>query len=107
MDRHEHTPRVLSSQRGEGLRSIEDEIVDWEKEGDDAYEIPTDLIDEISIVSTYSLHVALFALQNPTADNVARALYLIGTSGDCEEHTDHESLLPLTVPEPPGWGDEH
>lgn len=63
------------------------------------------LVDEIGVVSTYTLHVALYALQNPTPENIRRSLYKIGTSGDCEEHIDEDSLMPLPVPEPPGWDD--
>jgi hypothetical protein len=59
--------------------------------------------DDFNIVSVYTLHVALYALQNPTPENVRKALYLIGTSGDCEEATDEETLLPLPVPPPHGW----
>lgn len=60
-------------------------------------------LDDIDIVSTYSLHVALYALQNPTPENIAKALYKIGVSGDCEEWTDSETLLPLPVPVPSEW----
>lgn len=59
--------------------------------------------DDFNVVSVYTLHVALYALQNPTPENVRKALYLIGTSGDCEEATDEETLLPLAVPPPHGW----
>lgn len=61
------------------------------------------LVDEIEIVSVYTLHVALYALQNPTQENIARALTQIGVSGDCEEWIDHDSLDPLPVPPPSGW----
>ena len=59
--------------------------------------------DDFNVVSTYTLHVALYALQNPTPENIRKALYLIGTSGDCEEATDEETLMPLSVPPPNGW----
>lgn len=62
------------------------------------------LVDNLQIVSPYSLHVALYALQNPTPENIAKALEKLGVSGDCEEHIDPETLLPLPVPKPPGWG---
>lgn len=61
------------------------------------------LVDNVSIVSAYALHVALYALQNPTPENIAKALEKLGISGDCDEHIDSETLLPLPVPAPPGW----
>ena len=94
MDNETHGPRTLRDER-EGLRSI---TVPLHSE-----QMEQPLVDEIPIVSTYSLHVALYALQNPTPENIARALYKIGTSGDCEEHTDPDTLLPLPVSEPSGW----
>jgi hypothetical protein len=45
----------------------------------------------------------LYALQNPTPENILRALAAIGTSGDCEEWVDWDTLLPLPVPPPNGW----
>lgn len=62
------------------------------------------LADNIPIVSAYSLQVALYALQNPTPENIAKALAKIGESGDCDEHLDPETLLPLPVSKPSGWG---
>jgi hypothetical protein len=62
-------------------------------------------LSNIPIVSAYSLHVALYALQNPTPENIRRALYRLGTSGDCEEHIDSDTRMPLPVDEPPGWSD--
>jgi hypothetical protein len=67
--------------------------------------LSVDLIDTIDIVSTYTLHVALYALQNPTPENIRRALYKIGTSGDCDEHIDSDTLFPKPVPEPSQWND--
>jgi len=63
------------------------------------------LVDDFPIVSVYTLQVALYALQNPTPENIRRALYKIGTSGDCEEHIDSDTLFPLPVPEPSQWDD--
>lgn len=98
-DRETHAPTTLQFGRsGEGLRSLDDEF-----EGDP--ERPESMVDEINIVSTWTLHVALYALQNPTPENLRKALSMIGTSGDCEEHSDLETLRPLPVPEPPGWDD--
>lgn len=62
------------------------------------------LADTFPIVSPYTLQVALYALQNPTPENIAKALEKIGVSGDCEDHIDGETLLPLPVPKPSGWG---
>ena len=96
-DQHTHAPTVLGFGRtGKGLRSLDEEF-----EGDP--ERGESLVDEISIASVWSLHVALYALQHPTPENIRKALSMIGT--DCEEHIDHETLRPLPVPEPPGWND--
>jgi hypothetical protein len=89
MDRHDHGPVVWEP--GDDFREIEGDAADGE------------LVSDLNIVSIYTLHVALYALQNPTAENIERALYKIGTSGDCEEWTDGETLLPLPVPPPDGW----
>lgn len=98
-DQHSHAPTTLPfGNVGKGLRSLDEEF-----EGDP--ERGESLVDEISIASVWSLHVALYALQNPTPENIRKALSIIGTSGDCEEHIDHETLRPLPVPEPPGWDD--
>lgn len=59
--------------------------------------------DDFNIVSIYSLHVALYALQNPTPENIAQALRSLATSGDLEEWVDESTLLPLPVSEPSGW----
>jgi len=59
--------------------------------------------DDFNIISTYFAHVALFALQNPSPENIAKALTKLGTSGDLEDWTDSETLLPLPVSEPNGW----
>lgn len=61
------------------------------------------LVEDLDIVSHWTLHVALYALQNPSDENVRKALYLIGTSGDCEEHADEDTLMPLPVEAPNGW----
>lgn len=62
------------------------------------------LVDEIPVVSTYSLHRTMDRVgQGAAGAVVEQALYLIGTSGDCDEHVDNDTLLPLAVPEPPGW----
>lgn len=93
MDRETHGP-ARKYDTGEGLRSITfDDLDEWEGT----------LIEDLNIVSPWVLHVALYALQNPTPENIARALYLIGTSGDAEDWTDEETLLPLPVAEPHGW----
>jgi hypothetical protein len=98
-DPHDHSPTTLQfGACGKGLRSLDEEFEDDPERG-------ASLVDEIPIVSVWSLHVALYALQNPTPDNILQALSMIGTSGDCEEHADMETLRPLPVPEPPGWDD--
>lgn len=121
MDHETHGPRTLTDERDglrsatvfpgrdedffseEGyqalkLRSVSDDVLPL-----DSREMQDVLVDEIEIVSPYTLHVALYALQNPTAENIERALYLIGVSGDAEQHIDDDSLRPLPVPAPPGW----
>lgn len=93
MDEEMHGPWTIFDGR-DGLRRLEGE----------AYgQVEGALVDDIQVVSIYTLHVALFALQNPTPENIAKALGLIGTSGDCEEHWDDETMMPLPVPEPHGW----
>lgn len=89
MGRYDHCPTTMEGKND--LREID---------GDEADGY---LVSDLDIVSHWTFHVALYGLQNPTPENLARALYLIGTSGDCEEHTDEETLLPLPVPEPNGW----
>lgn len=59
--------------------------------------------DDFNVVSIYSLHVALYALQNPTPENIAQALRSLATSGDLEGWVDENTLLPLPVGEPHGW----
>jgi hypothetical protein len=100
-DQYTHSPAPLFGGATESrgvLRSLEDEIPRLE-------EYPGQLIDEIQVVSTYSFGVALYALQNPTPENIDRALQLIGVSGDCEERCDFDTLRPLPVPEPMDWVD--
>jgi hypothetical protein len=100
-DQETHAPAMLyggGSDRRDHLRSIEDELPKLEEEA-------TQLINEIPIVSVYTLGVALYALQNPTPENIDRALELIGVSGDVEERIDHDTLRPLPVPEPMDWFD--
>jgi len=92
-DEELHGPTRIPDER-EGLRRLEGEVYE---------EAEAALIDDIQIVSIYTLHVALYALQNPTPENIEKALSLIGTSGDCEEHWDDETMMPLPVPEPHGW----
>lgn len=99
MDHETHGPRCIDYQ-DRGLR----QVVITDDEGNDESGALV-LVEEIPIVSTYSLHVALYALQNPTEENIARALYKIGISGDVDEHVDSGTLYPLGVPEPPGWAD--
>jgi len=93
LDEERNGPWTIMDER-QGLRRLEG----------DAYENAENaLIDDIQIVSIYTLHVALYALQNPTPEIIKKALYLIGTSGDCEEHWDDETMMPLPVPPPHGW----
>lgn len=78
----------------------------WIGDDEDVRQDIRDLVgptDDFNIVSTYTLHVALYALQNPTPENIRKALYLIGTSGDCEEATDEDTLMPLQQQPPSGW----
>jgi hypothetical protein len=89
MDDEQHEPRVWRG--GNDLRDIEGDEADGQ------------IVSDLQIVSSYSLHVALFGLQNPTPENIAKALYKLGTGGDLEDWTDSETLLPLPVPEPDGW----
>ena len=63
-------------------------------------------VQEISIVSTYFAHVALYALQNPSPENIQKALRKLACSGDLEEHWaegEDDLPTPATVPEPPQW----
>lgn len=93
VDSESNGPSTLTTPDGEtGLRSIED------MEG-----LAPILVNDFNIVSTYTLHVALYALQNPTPENIRRALYKVGISGDCEEHIDWDTLFPLSVPVPSQW----
>ncbi len=62
-------------------------------------------LEDIPIISAWTFHVALFALQNPTPENIDRALELIGSSGDVEDYSG-EDFYPLPVPLPPGFGYE-
>jgi hypothetical protein len=97
VDPYTEGPRTLTtSDEQTGLRSLD---------VDDLDELCPILLTDIEIVSTYTLHVAIYALQNPTPENVRRALYKIGTSGDCEEYIDSDTLMPLPVPEPSQWND--
>jgi hypothetical protein len=97
MDQHTHGVRTLGMDTGEGLRDLERALAYG-----DAIP-PGALVDEINVVSIYSFHVALYALQQGTPEACQRALELIGVSGDVEEHCDFDSLLPLPVPEPRDW----
>lgn len=91
MDVESHGPTTLGD-RESGLRHLEGDPDDWFGM----------LVQDLDIVAHWTLHVALYGLQNPTPENIARALYLIGTSGDCEQ-TDDDTLIPLDVPKPHGW----
>ena len=93
-DRETHGPTCLYDDTDGDLREIDVEKADGM------------LVWDIDIVSTWTLQVALYALQQGTPEARERALYLIGTSGDVEEHTDHETLLPLPVEKPHGWDDQ-
>ena len=64
------------------------------------------LVSNLRVVSIWTLSVALYALQNPTPENIDRALDLIGTSGDVDDALDEEKLRPLPVPLPDGFGYE-
>lgn len=115
-----HDVNTLADER-EGLREItvfpgpsEDFYVDGAvKDGTpnevlalDSSKMDEPLVDEIHVVSTYTLHVALYALQNPTPENIRKALTKIGTSGDCDEWAnvdDPDDFAPLPVAEPSGW----
>lgn len=124
-DHETHGPRELHE--GDGLRTVTVFPGPSEESfSDEGYEalraakvadavLPLDssrmeetLVQEIPIVSVYSLHVALYALQNPTPENIDRALTKIGVSGDCGEWPvdyDTTDYHPEPVPEPPGWED--
>jgi len=95
MDRETHSPTTMYN-TGEGLRELEEAL-------DYGENIPAVFIEEIDIVAARTLHIALYGLQQGIPDAIARALKLIGISGDCEEHIDSETFLPLPVPEPYGW----
>jgi hypothetical protein len=58
-------------------------------------------LDDIRIVWHWSFHVALYALQNPTPENIDRALELVAV--DCDDWLDGETLRPLPVDAPDGW----
>lgn len=124
MDDYTHGPRTLDDDDGAGLRKVtvfpgpsEDFYVDGAKPGTPDHVLALDstrmeepLVEEISIVSHYALHVALYALQQLAAETgtpygrtAERALKLIGTSGDCEHHIDPETLMPLPVEPPSDW----
>ena len=94
MDYESHAPTVIDYGPGEGLREID---------VDEYWKIGPVLVDEISIVSAYTLHVALYGLQQGDPASIEQALGLIGMSGDLEEHIDHDTMLPLPVPPPNGW----
>jgi len=98
-DSESHGPRRLTTpDELTGLRELE-------LDDPDVQALAPILVDDFPIVSTHTLHVALYALQNPTPENIRRALYKIGISGDCEEHIDSDTLMPLPVPEPSQWND--
>lgn len=90
MDRETHGPRTARGERYD-LTEIEGDAFDGE------------LVSDFRIVSVWTLHVALYGLQNPTSQNIDRALELIGVSGDVEEWTDSDTLRPLPVEVPDGW----
>lgn len=75
-------------------------VTDGAREELDTLALPHE---DINIVSEWTLHVALYALQNPTRSNIAHALELIGSSGDVEDAVDSDTLLPLPVEKPHGW----
>lgn len=85
MDDHAHGPRTVSEGEKQAYR---DACPGW--------------LDDIPIVSVWTLHVALYALQNPTPEIIHRALRMIVESGDAGEDWD-EDMLPLPVGPPNGW----
>lgn len=92
MDRHDFAPTDVSSITGQkGLRTVEPDEVEGE------------LVEEIDIVSVWTLWCALYGLQQGTPEAIRRALRCIGLSGDCEDWADEGTLMPRDVPEPPGW----
>lgn len=105
MDHHTHGPCQIDPERAflrqVALRDHDDLYGGEVEDGIDPTHEP--LVDDIPIVSFYSFHVALYALQNPTPENIKRALYAIAHSGDCEEHYDHENSTVLPVPAPRDW----
>lgn len=106
VDDETNEPHALSGAYGSKPRDYLRKIVvrDADELYDDPFE-PTDepLVMEFNVVSTYSLHVALYALQNPTPENIEKALKKLACSGDLEEAVDHDSLMPEPMPEPPSW----
>lgn len=112
-----HGPCQLASTHSEGARRGLRDAVVFDAEhpftaDEDAYEVDHNkmqevLIQEIPVVSTYSLHIALYALQNATPENIAKALRKLACSGDMEEHGTHDDEqdfpIPDRVPEPPDW----
>lgn len=112
-DREPMTPdtEALAASLGTLATVVFDEHVSEPRTADDDAkqawrDIGPGYLDDIEIVSVYSFHVALYALQNPTPENIRKALYLIGTSGDCDEATDADTLMPLQLPLPSGWDRE-
>lgn len=58
-------------------------------------------MDDLRIVSHWGFHVALYALQNPTPENIDRALELV--TCDCEDWLDEETMRPQPVTLPSGF----
>jgi hypothetical protein len=90
MDRETHSPTVCR-EPGVDLREVEGDAFDGE------------LVSELEIVSSWSAHVALYALQNPTPATIARALHLLYISGDFEDWTDFDGQKIAPVEMPDGW----
>jgi hypothetical protein len=86
MDEHNWSPRTVDD-------SIKD---DWKDFG-------VGFLEDVRIISHWAAHVALFALQNPTPQVIARALELLYQSGDFDEWLEPEGDRVALVQEPPGW----
>lgn len=91
------TATVVFDEHDSGPRTVDDQVKnDWPDFG-------IGYLDDVPIVSIWTFHVALYALQNPTPENVEQALKLIGMSGDVTEWLDEETLRARPVPKPDGW----